>query len=81
MQSPAIQEPIFILPAKNNSVIITDAAQFGISPTKDTINGSKKPVDNIKTVIASSPTNSTKQPNIILIINMNENIFNECIKG
>ena len=80
-QRPAIQEPIEIPCIKNTWVIKTEAAQFGIKPTIETIKGSKNPVESIKFLTVSSPTNSTIQPKIKLNKTIKKNIFKECIKG
>lgn len=77
IHNPAIQEPSEIPPIIKACVIKTEAAQFGINPIKAVINGSKKPVEDIKDEIASSPINSTIQPKAKLNNTIKTNIFNE----
>ena len=77
---PASNEPSDKALFKYNSVIITDAPQFGISPISDEINGPKiEPCNNILLNNSSSPSSNTVF-NIILMIITNRAIFKVCFK-
>ena len=77
---PANNEPKDKALFKYNSVIITDAPQFGISPISDEINGPKiEPCNNILLSSSSNP-NSNTAFNTILIITTNKAIFRVCFK-
>ena len=73
VNSPDIILPSEITFSKYIFVIITDAAQFGISPISDDINGPITGLFNIQLAIVSSPTKCTTIfiINVINIINSN----------
>ena len=71
---PAIIEPIVIMFSRNNSVKITELAQFGIIPIKDAKIGPTNGVLTNRPAILSSPIPCIIIFNIKLITNMYANI-------
>ena len=80
-QRPAMAEPRDMPPTIYNSVIITEAAQFGIIPTSVTKTGWKNPVDSINVWIEFSPTKYKSIPKIIFMTKTKINILSECKRG
>ena len=77
-KTPVINIGIEIIFSINNSVNITDDAQFGINPISPAIIGPKMKLLLITFEIVSSPTRFITQFIINVVTNINKNIFAEC---
>ena len=76
VNSPPIAVPKVIIPLKYNSVIITDAAQFGISPNKLVRIGANIEFEKKIFSIILLGTYSNNKFKINVIINIKTNVFN-----